>query len=273
MTASRDYFSQPRLSPAGQRLAAVINGFDVDVWVLEIERDAWTRLTFEGDHCCPVWTPDGRHITFQSTRAGTGDIYWRSVEGDGTAEPLLIREHNQYPNSWSADGRTLAFTELHPTTGWDIWVLPPQGDPRPVIATQFNERMPMFSPGGRAMAYVSDQSGRDEVHVQHPGGTRLISNAGGTEPLWSADGRELFYREGNRLMVVSVSSGEAFTAGRPQAIFDGSYRRNRRVPNYDISRDGLRFVMIQDDQESVPAHINVVLNWFEELKRLVPTED
>ena len=106
-----------------------------------------------------------------------------------------------------------------------------------------------------------------------PGSNRLVSTAGGTEPLWSPNGRELFYREGNTLMVVAVTNGGAFSVGIPEALFGGTYTRNAwSIRDYDILPDGQQFVMIQNDPESTPTHMNVVLNWFNELERLVPTK-
>jgi len=132
----------------------------------------------------------------------------------------------------------------------------------------------MFSPDGRWLTYVSNESGRDEICVKPypgPGGKWPISTEGGTEPRWSADGRELFYRLGNKMMVVEVRSEPAFTSGRPQLVFEVPYLTDQfGTSNYDISPDGQRFLMIKQEQ-TAEAQIHVVLNWFEELKRLVPT--
>ena len=168
---------------------------------------------------------------------------------------------------------SLAFYD---TTGArDIWALPREGDALPIVATAFNERSPMFSPDGRWLAYVSDESGRNEVYVQPypgPGGKWPISTEGGTEPVWSADGGELFYRLGDKMMVVEVQSEPAFTSEGPQLVFEVPYLTNQfGTSNYDISPDGQRFLMLKEDTAQEQAQINVILNWFEELKRLVPT--
>ena len=129
----------------------------------------------------------------------------------------------------------------------------------------------MFSPDGRWLAYVSNESGRFEVYVQAypgPGGKWPISIEGGNEPLWSRDGRELFYREGNRMMAVAVRTVPTFTTEKPRLLFEGSYVLRPNVANYDVSLDGQRFLMIKEEGQ---APINVILNWFEELERLVPT--
>ena len=155
-------------------------------------------------------------------------------------------------------------------------MLPRGGDASPFVATAFHEGSPLFSPDGRWLAYVSDESGRNEIYVQPypgPGVKWPISTEGGTEPRWSADGRELFYRLGDKMMVVEVQSEPTFTSGRPQLVFEGPYLRDRfATSNYDISPDGQRFLMIKavEEEEGQQDQINVVLNWFEELKRLVP---
>ena len=128
----------------------------------------------------------------------------------------------------------------------------------------------MFSPDGNAMAYVSDISGRDEVYVQHRGGTELVSNDGGNEPLWSRDGRQLFYRAGDALMSVEVSTRGEFSATRPRTFLDFAYERVSGPLSYDISPDGQRFVAVQTNAESAPRHLNVILNWHQELLEQVP---
>ena len=121
------------------------------------------------------------------------------------------------------------------------------------------------------MAYVSDVSGRNQVYVQHSGGTELVSNDGGEEPVWSPDGRQLFYRAGDALMVVGVSARDEFNATRERRLLDFAYERNGRAANYDISPDNQRFVAVQSGADSAPRHVNVVLNSFDELQRLVPS--
>jgi len=231
------------------------------------------RLTVEGNNSFPVWTPDGKRVTFTSTRDGPQNLYWKPADGSGQAELLLNMNSLNIltSTSWSPDGESLAFYDSSGTR--DIWALPREGDASTFVATAFTERSPMFSPDGRWLAYVSDESGRDEIYVQPypgPGGKWPISSEGGIEPHWSADGRELFYRLGDKMMVVEVQSEPAFTSGRPQLVFEGPYVLGTSVANYDISPDGQRFLMIKEEGGQ-QDQINVVLNWFEELKRLVPT--
>jgi dipeptidyl aminopeptidase/acylaminoacyl peptidase len=190
---------------------------------------------------------------------------------------LTTSEYLNAPMSWSPDGQLLAFMEINPTTQRDIWVLR-MGDRKaqPFLRTRFNETTPRFSPDGHWVAYVSDESGRFEVYVQPypgPGGKWQISTEGGAEPTWSPNGRELFYRNVDKMMSVDITTQRGFSAGTPRMLFEGRYAPPP-VPltNYDISLDGQRFLMIKpSEQEAAPTKINVVLNWFEELKQKVPT--
>jgi hypothetical protein len=174
----------------------------------------------------------------------------------------------------------LVFSDVQATTGRDIWTLELGGAASPVLVTPFNERAPALSPDGRWLAYVSDEAGREEVYVQaYPGlGRRVqISTNGGREPVWSADGRELFYRslDGRQMMVVEVEAAQTFNAGPARVLFEGAYVSSppgNGTPYYDVLRDGQRFLMTRPSAGSPrPGQIYVVLNWFEELRRLVPS--
>jgi len=270
-------YVHPKLSPDGQRLAVHIGEVNSDVWVYDISRETLTRLTFEANNRWPIWTPDGKRLTFISTRAGLRNLFWKPADGSGTAEQLTTSEYPQYAASWSPDGRVLAFTEIRPT-GFDIWVLPLEGErkPRPFLQTPARETVAIFSPDGRWLAYVSDESGRNEIYVQPypgPGEKWLISTDGGNSPVWNPNGQELFYRNGDQMMAVEITTEPTFSAGIPRLLFEGRYfweETDRAV--YDVTPDGQRFVMIQEgEQDSAPPQINVVLNWFEELKQRVPT--
>jgi hypothetical protein len=273
---ARAYLS-PRISPDGRRLALEI---DYQVWLYDLVLETLTRLTFEGANGNPSWTPDGKRIAFQSDQ---NILFWQLADGSGGREPLTNSKLTQTgdswsPDSWSPDGQLLAFTELDPTTGRDIWVLRlSDRTSQPFLRTPSNESSPRFSPDGRWLVYVSDESGRYEVYAQPypgPGGKRQISTEGGTEPLWNRNGRELFYRSGNKMMKVQITTEPNFAFGGPQILFDaGQYMPptgpySYPFPNYDVSPDGQRFLMIT--KESKPQ-INVVLNWSEELKRHVPS--
>jgi Tol biopolymer transport system component len=191
---------------------------------------------------------------------------------------LTTDEGIQTPGSWSPDGQSLVFYDISPATGNDIWVLPMEGDRRPQVflRSPAQEEAPTFSPDGRWLAFTSNESGRDEVYVQPfpgPGGKLQISTEGGNEPLWSRNGRELFYRNGDKMMAVEITTQPTFTAGSPRLLFEGRYEFSPNgVAGYDVSLDGQRFLMVQPVEPEQPAtQINVVLNWFEELKRRVPS--
>jgi Tol biopolymer transport system component/predicted Ser/Thr protein kinase len=279
-------YLNPRLSPDGQRVAMGITEQDAQVWLYDLSRETLTRFTLEGNsNQYPVWEPDGKRIAFQSNKEGVPNLFWQMADGSGGLERLTTSEDTQTANSWSPDGQ-LALIEINPTTGWDIWVLqmggPSAGTGQarkalPFLRTTFNESAPRFSPNGRWLAYVSDESGRFEIYVQPypgPGGKWQISTEGGTEPVWNPNGRELFYRSGDKMMAVDIATQSSFAPGKPKVLFAGQYVPTPvTFPNYDVSPDGQRFLMLKpsDAAEAAPTQINVVLNWFEELKRKVPT--
>jgi len=273
----------PRLSPDGTRIAVTVFGFEqIDIWVYDIARGTMTRLTLEeGDDTFPVWTPDSTRIAFSSNRSGVYDISWIPADGSAPAEELSTLDAT--PASWSPDGQGLACVFWNDSGNSDIWMHPLEGEPRPFIESRFDERGPEFSPDGHWLAYSSNQSGRREVYVTpYPGpGPRVqLSDDGGGAPAWSPDGRELFYRrwiesEG----IYSTRSAEiitepSFSSGRTRELFTQDIVPGTPTRNYDIAPDGKRFLMVAEgpQQEDRVTQIHVTLNWFEELKRLAPTE-
>jgi hypothetical protein len=197
------------------------------------------------------------------------------VDGSGDAELLLHKDMTFLPTSWSPDG-VLAFYQLLGGSR-SIWILNENGAVEPLLESPANERSAMFSPDGKWIAYVSDESGRDEVYVRPfpgtAGGRRRISSNGGREPVWSPDGKELFYRVGNRMMSVAVETTPTFTHRTPVELFEGEYIGALNVSAYDIHPDGDRFLMVAlGEAETGPSNpqINVVLNWSEEVKERVP---
>jgi len=272
---ARDYQS-PRLSPDGRRVAVATEGH---IWQYDLARETLTRLTIEGNlNNRPAWTPDGKRIAFASNKDGPQNLYWQQTDGSGGLERLTTSDNTQTPNSWSPDGKLLAFLEFNPTTGLDIWVLRMEDrKAQPFLRTPFNEGGPRFSPDGRWLAYISDESGKFEVYVQRypgPGGKYQVSTEGGTEPVWNPNGRELFFRSSDKMMAVDIATQSGFTAGKPHVLFEGRYQTSPlTASNYDVSPDGQRFLMLKpiEQAQAAPTQINVVLNWFEELKQKVPT--
>jgi eukaryotic-like serine/threonine-protein kinase len=273
-----------RFSPDGKRLAVgVIEGGNANIWLYEWGRDRMTRLTFTpGFEGFPVWSPDGKHIVFGSTRhGGPENLYWMRADGAGEAIRLTESGDIQIPYSFSPDGKRLAFTELRPQTGDDLWTLPlgetesdhpKPGKPEPFLATPFNELGPMISPDGRWLAYYSNESGRYEVYVRPfpgPGGKWQISTGGGETPVWSKNGQEMFYRSGEGMMVASYSAnGAAFVASKP-----GLWAGTKDLGNFfDLAPDGKRFAVVQTEasEQRGPQHVTFLLNFFDELRRRVP---
>ena len=287
LTAAPHAYVFPRLSPDGRRVAVEILEQEQQIWLYDLDRDTLTKLTFGGDtNSSPVWTPDSRRITYESNAGGASSLTWLLVSGSIGMEQLTSSEYPKFPSSISPDGQLLAFTEPGPARGWDVWVLRLADrsagsrqfrEAQPFLRNTFNNTMPRFSPDGRWLAYVSDESGRPEVYVQPfpgPGGKWQISTEGGTEPIWNRNDRELFYRNGKKMMSAEITTRPEFSAGKPRTLFAGDYVLSPRSPaNYDVSPDGQRFLLIKEsEQESAFTQINLVLNWFEELKRRVPPD-
>ena len=274
LTEMQRAFDSPRLSPDGRRVAVTIGtATRGNIWIYD--RGTLTPLTFEGFNTGPVWTPDGKRVTFASNRMGPWNVFWKLGDGTGEAEPLFPSPVDQIPSSWSPDG-VLAYTQ-GTGRGRDVWVLPSEGErrPREFFATQFIDRNPVFSPDGLWMAFISIVSGQTEIYVKPfsgPGRLVQISTDGGNEPRWAPDGRELFYRNGDKMMTVSIQTEPTFEAGPPRLLFERAYAQNHvgSLSNYDVDTEG-RFLMVKE-QEQGAGQINLVLNWFEELKHLVPTD-
>ena len=279
LAAEPQNYQSPRISPDGLRLAITIDeSGGSDVWIYDLEREILTRLTFDpaADHF-PVWTPNGQRIVFDSGRVGEGhNLFWKAADGTGQAERLTTSPNNQTAHSFSPDGKRLVFGDSA-TTKMQVLSMEGERTSQPLFQSQFNEDNAMISPDGHWIAYESNESGQLEVYVRPfpnvEGGKLQISSDGGTEPVWAPREEELFYRNGEAMMMVGFKTEPTFTAGSPEILFTGSHTTSRAVTNYDISPDGQRFLMIKtaEGEEGQQDQINVVLNWFEELKRLVPT--
>jgi serine/threonine-protein kinase len=291
-------YNQPRLSPDGRRIAIDIIPFpnpeQVQVWLYDIGGDALSRFTFTGGNRHPVWTHDGSRIAFMSDREGPQQVFWKRADGSGAEERLTQNTATQtgnvydIPYTFSPDGKVLTVARVGPTTGADVWAVPvdrtasADSDPargQRLLHSTAADAAPQLSPDGLWLAYASDESGRREIYVQAypgPGGKWQVSDDGGNEPMWNPNGRELFYRNGDRMMSVEVNSAHGFTFGKPRVLFTGRYRPSSNWwarPNYDVSADGQRFLMLKTAGENSPppTEVNVVLNWTAELRRLVAT--
>jgi serine/threonine-protein kinase len=278
--ASGGIYFHPRLSPDGRRIALTVRGTEHDdVWLHDLNRQTWSRFTSDGNSGFPLWTQDGQRTAYNADHAGSVSIYWKRLDGSSPAEPLVTSPRAGYscPFSWSPDG-TLAFVSIASRAVQDIWVTRPDGDRRPkaVVETPFAEGAPAFSPDGRWLAYVSNETGRSEIYVRPfpgPGERITVSTEGGNEAVWPRNSRELFYRNGDAMMAVDISTTPTLTVGRPRKLFEKRYEPSLALyPNYSVTADGQRFVMIKRiDQGDAPAQINTVINALEELRRTTPS--
>ncbi len=266
----RDY-EAVGLSPDGQRAVVQIREGTMGLWLYDFARHTLTPFaTTGGSSQGAVWTPDGRRILYRGTRGGTRNIYWKSADGSGDEERLTTREDViQTPASVSADGQWLVFTEGG-VGGGSVRTMRLQGDrtPRQLVRPGWNGQV---SPDGRWLAYQSDVSGQAEVYaVPFPGpGPRIpISANGGIDPLWSRDGRELFYTRGEKMMAVTVAPGATLSVTAPRVLFEGRYRPSlNSLTAFAVSADGRRFLRVQQVQPDRPVtRIDVVLNWLAEFK-------
>ena len=265
-------YSNPALSPDEKRLA--VDRRDPrtamrDIWTFDLVRKTASRLTFDsGDDSNAAWSPDGARIAFASNRKGHRDLYQKLASGTGEDELLLESAERKAVEDWSPDGRFLLYTQ----ESVDVWVLPLFGErsPFPFLKTSFSESQPQFSPNGRWVVYSSNESGRSEIYVQAfpPTGDKWpISTAGGSDPQWRFDGKELFYLERQKMMAVPVNTGgPAFEAGIPAALFmtpiPVASRRNR----YVVAANGQRF-LVNTVPEQLQSVFTVVLNWEAGVKR------
>jgi serine/threonine-protein kinase len=280
-------YGTPRLSPDGRRLAlSALRDGNWDVWTYDIERSVATRLTFgEGYDADPVWSPDGKWIAFSSDREGPPTVFRKRTDGTGAAERLHEPGAVSFaaPLTWSPDGKVIILMTVGDKTADDLYFLHLEGEEplEPFLVTPFSEDSPAFSPDGRWIAYVSNETGRPEIYVSsYPlgAGKWQISDSLGGQPRWSRDGRELFFRSAEGVMSVEVDGrGESFIAGRPRPLFTGPFLGGIggvSVPglsfaDYDVSADGSRFVMFTGGaNDAGAATVNLVTGWFDELRRL-----
>jgi serine/threonine-protein kinase len=274
-----DRYTNPRLSPDGSRVSVDIRSANSpgDVWVFEVGRSGGIRLTAdEGRDFGAEWTPDGKELIFSSERPFF-DLYRRAADATRPAEPLLTGSYDHYTGAVSHDGKLFAFVLAVP--GGELWTVNLQGDAKATryFGNGFNLGHPTLSPDGRWMAYDSDESGQGvDVFIQSfpdPNQKRLkVSPSRGSEPMWTKGGRELVYREGDKVMAVDIDLATG-ASDPPRALFSGPYPSNQgwtRPRSYDVTPDGERFLLTKLPVDQPLPRIVVVLNWFEELRARVP---
>jgi eukaryotic-like serine/threonine-protein kinase len=244
-----------------------------DLWIYDLERNLRRHFTFDrANEFDGVWSSDGSQIVFNSTRKGHMDLYRKLASGAGAEELLYADNLNKDPTSWSPDGKFVLYVAQDPKTGFDLWVLPLEGErkPFPFLKTGSNEALGQFSPDGRWVAYVSDESGRKEIYVAPfagPGGKQGVSSAGGNHPRWRADGKELFYLGlDGRVMSAGIGiRGSEVDIGAVRPLF-GTLPTNVGYV-YDVSPDGQRFLAIIPDEQAAPEPLTLVQNWTAGLKK------
>jgi dipeptidyl aminopeptidase/acylaminoacyl peptidase len=270
----RGVFNSPALSPDGNHVAvAMAEGRAQHIWVKRLDRGQPSRLTHDARNYQPTWTPDGRSVTFSAEQDGENLVFTKQADGTG----LAVKEPVPAGGSarGSADGPWLVYR-----TGFiagDIFGIRPGRDsvPAALLATRPGERNPSLSPDGRWLAYTSDETGRDEVYVvpfpDVAGGKWAVSAAGGIEPVWSRNGRELFYRNLRREMVaVPIETQQTFTVGPAEVLFSASNLKTNVIhPQYYVSPDGRRFLMIRHISGDAVGRLILVQNFLEQLKKPV----
>ena len=287
LLAKPGLYSNPSLSPDGQRLAVdVTEGSATDMWVYDWQRDTMTRLTFSGAANHPVWSPDGRYIVFVAVGEGMSVI--RS-DGSGKPQPLTQSKNLQVPWSFAPDGKRLAFFEQASGTGYDLWTLPLESDsaglragkPEVFLQTPANEVGSSFSPDGRWLAYMSDELGNFQVYVRafpDKGGKWQISNTGGAYPMWSRNGRELFFETLDRHIMVAAYAvkGDSFEADKPRIWSEKHLGDVGTRLNVDLAPDGKRIAAIMPvetaEGQKAQNHVIFLENFFDEVRRRTATQ-
>jgi Tol biopolymer transport system component len=284
----KPYFS-PRVSPDGKLVAvqAIEPNGRTDVWIYELSGNtAIRRLTTGGNNSRPIWTPDGKRVTFTSDRDGTASIYWQPADGSGLAERLTAAEAGteHYAESWSPDGRVLSFASVGGGMGWGLWTLSLE-DRKTTLFYDMdgNQFGSVFSPDAKWLAY-SDSSESFGVYVQPFPSTGVkyqITGNGEAWPVWSPKGDQLYFRRrldiqtSTQLMSVDISTAGGLTFRNERTVPVKSALMFALYRDYDIMPDGQRFVIIYPAGQTTSAQpprpqIHVVLNWLEELKQRVP---
>jgi Tol biopolymer transport system component/tRNA A-37 threonylcarbamoyl transferase component Bud32 len=262
------------LSPDGNRVVVTsgeAGGGDAeDLWIHDLERGVASRLTFDpASDIAPVWSPDGSRIAFSSMRrtGATYDLYLQDTTGAGSATELLAGDQQLIAADWSSDGRYLICSVYDAGTSWDVWVVSVDGSDGaiPVVATEFAESRPSFSPDGTWIAYQSNESDQWEIYVREfpgPGGRWQVSTNGGTDPHWSHDGREIFYLDADeQLTSVAVRTTPDFRAELPQTLFDAQVFPGTFRSRYTVSADGERFLLLSRTETQTYPPLTVVMNW------------
>lgn len=278
LTAEIRRFRMPRVSPDGNRIAVQVEagGGATDIWMFDRRTGSLTRFTTSGNASDAVWTPDGQRVAFAQGRtvdATAVDILWQRADRSTPPESVLVAPGSQWPWSFTPDGKTLVFDELRPQRGGALAIgisavdIGTSSQPRGVVWTGSADRLGKLSPDGKWLAYTSDEGGRTEVYVRPfpgPGGAAQISNAGGTQPVWSPRRPELFYRDGTHLVAAALELTPEIRVVSRTPLFEDRFNRSNAT-NYDAMPNGSGFVMLQPPAEA--ARVIIMANWLPELLR------
>jgi serine/threonine protein kinase/Tol biopolymer transport system component len=269
-------YESPRFSPDGKLLAMTVRLPDPDIWVYDIERGALRRITFApGEDELPVWSPDGKRIAFASN--GRQQAFMVAVDGSGQEEPLMKNESHFHLQSWSPNGKLIAYERVGNSGQYEIWILPMEGDrkPYPYLVSQFRVDQPAFSVDGNWLAYSSNESGRSEVYAQRfpgPGEKVQVSTDGGSNPVWSRDGKQLIFENAGTLWATEVLVSP-FRVGKSRVLYQGDIWDDAAGPNYALAPGGKKIVVVQRIKDPDGGNLKVVVNWDEELQNLAGADN
>ncbi|MBZ5597692.1 MAG: serine/threonine-protein kinase [Acidobacteriia bacterium] len=261
-------YAFPNISPDGKKIALILESSTFDAWVYDLERDTLTKVSFGGDDYRPKWSPDGKMLAYDSSKSGHQQIYVTPASGQGREETITDGPEDKELYGWTADGREVVFARQNKDTGLDLYAAAVEGDHklRPLVIAPFNQQQGRISPNGKWISYVSDESGQPEVFVQAMGdpGTRVqVSRETGAAPRWTQSGNELVYLSKGRLMSVKLAPGASLNPSKPVVLFEDK----REWSGYDIAPDGRFVVARETGNKGTGTQINVVLHWFDEIKR------
>jgi serine/threonine-protein kinase len=266
----------PRISPDGSRMAMCISSGlgDGDIWIYDFNRSTNTRFTFNRSNLAPLWTPDGKRLVYGTTLGGSEGLVWKAVDGSDAGQ-TIVRDSSEYgavPQAWLPDRNGIVYMRLGGRGGSDLMTAAVGGEPEPLLAGPGSEGSLTFSPDGKWMAYGSDESGRYEVYVQPfpgPGGKWQLTTEGGKGPIWSRDGKEIFYTNGLRMMVVEVKTNPDFVPSKPRELFRFEFFRTPGPwTDYAVAPDGKRFLMVRRPPDHLQSrHLNLVTDFGAKLPR------
>ncbi|MEZ5346505.1 MAG: protein kinase [Pyrinomonadaceae bacterium] len=262
-------FSSPRISPDGTRVAV---SFGEDIWVYDLKTKIGTRITDDGKNEIPMWSEDGESVIYSTEKDNSFAVYRKRADGTGEAEKLAENQYRIIPYSHHPTEKIISLTKADAQGNTDIVTRSLEsGKTEAVVATKFREDTPRFSPDGRWLAYFSMDTGVPQIYaLSLDAGRRKVpvTSDGGMFPVWSPAGKELFYRSANKFYSVTTDGSGVFNSADKKLLFEGKY-----LTSFDISPDGEKFLMVRDEYGTLPKTVNVVVNWSEELTRVLNSQN